>query len=180
MATDPLVCQLCQELYKNPLILPCLHSYCKKCLIREKEQQGTMEGNFKCPSCSECTDVPKGGITEFSVSLGLARQVDVASYESKMSSGEKVACDRCVKRPNGFAVVFCCKCCLFLCLSCKEDHEWCRETVKHELVKIGGKETFSKTNGDGNKLLKISRKPLFCSKHHEEKRPKFYCKQAKY
>ena len=134
-----------------------------------------MEGKFKCPSCGECTDVPKGDITEFSVNVALARQVEIASYELKMSSGEKVACDRCVKRPNGFAVVFCCKCCLFLCLSCKEDHEWCRETVKHELVKIGGKETFSKTNGDGNKLF--SRKPLFCSKHQEEKL-KFYCKQC--
>uniref|UniRef100_A0A1X7TRQ6 B box-type domain-containing protein n=1 Tax=Amphimedon queenslandica TaxID=400682 RepID=A0A1X7TRQ6_AMPQE len=37
--TITMTCEVCSEYYTDPLMLPCLHSFCKKCLIKAKEKQ---------------------------------------------------------------------------------------------------------------------------------------------
>ena len=139
MATraDPLKCQACLELYKDPFLLPCLHSFCKKCLVAEKEQHGDSEGKLKCPTCNSGFAVPSGGISGFTQNFSLARQVEMSTYEKKFSSDGKIPCDHCPEQANGYAVVLCCQCCFFLCLSCKEKHQSWQHMADHELVEIG-------------------------------------------
>ena len=115
--------------------------------------------------------VPSGGISGFMQNLSLARQVEMSTYEKKFSSGGEIPCDRCAKQANGYAVVFCCQCCFFLCLSCKENHQSWRQMMDHELVEVGeGKKP-------GNKLPKIPQKLISCPQHNDEKL-KFYCQEC--
>ena len=171
--TDP-NCQLCSNLYTDPLMLSCLHSFCKKCLITAGEQQGVSDGQLKCPTCKTNSIIPSVGVSAFPQNLWLAHQVEVTTCKMKIQSGNSITCERCVKRNSGSAVVFCCQCCLFLCQSCKEDHQWWRETVQHELIPVGEEK---KTENDGNNMPQIARKPMFCSLHTDEKL-KFYCKDC--
>ena len=171
--TDP-NCQLCSNLYTDPLMLSCLHSFCKKCLITAGEQQGVSDGQLKCPTCKTNSFIPSDGVSAFPQNLWLAHQVEVTTCKMKIQSGNSIPCERCVKRNSGSAVVFCCQCCLCLCQSCKEDHQWWRETVQHELVPVGEKK---KTENDGNNMPQIARKPMFCSLHTDEKL-KFYCQDC--
>ena len=173
MATrvDPLKCQACLEPYIDPFLLPCLHSFCKKCLVAEREQQGDSEGKLKCPTCKSGFVVPSGGISGFTQNFSLARQVEMSTYEKKLSSGGEIPCDRCAKQANGYAVVLCCQCCFFLCLSCKENHQSWRQMMDHELVEVGEEKI------QGNKLPKIPQKPIYCSQHKDEKL-KFYCQEC--
>ena len=165
-----LTCDICSENYTDPLMLTCLHSFCKKCLIKRKEEQGASDGCLKCPTCNTSTHLPDGKVEGLTQNCWLAHQVKVASLKDKMSSEKGVPCDRCVKRTSGSAVALCCHCCHFLCTSCKEDHQWWRETVNHELVDVGNKKSFV----DDNVIVHVPHKPMYCSQHTDEKL-KFYC-----
>ena len=46
---DFLTCEICQEVFKDPRMLPCSHSFCKHCLIDWKNSNGG--GTFPCPKC---------------------------------------------------------------------------------------------------------------------------------
>ena len=156
------------NVFTNPLMMPCLHSFCKKCIELQLEEQGSSAGSIKCPSCNTVSSLPSGGVARLSVNHWLAHQAEVLTYQQKIEDGSGIPCDRCVKKANGAATAFCCNCCLFLCSSCQEDHQWWRETVSHELVSVGEKKT-----GMDSKT-KIPRKPAMCIEHPNEEL-KFYC-----
>ena len=149
-------------------MMPCLHSFCKKCLEQQLEEQGSSAGSIKCPTCDTVSTLPSGGVASLPNNHWLAHQAEVSTYQQKIEDGGNVSCERCVKKTSGAAVAFCCNCCLFLCSSCQEDHQWWRETVSHELVSVGEKKT------DTGAKVDASCKPLMCAKHPKEDL-KFYC-----
>ena len=53
-----LTCALCTKVYEDPRGLPCLHTYCFRCLADYVGSSKTI----KCPICSEITPVPTGGM----------------------------------------------------------------------------------------------------------------------
>ena len=180
IAKNPLICQVCSEYYTDPLMLPCLHSFCKTCIQHLIDQEGN--GNVKCPTCGSVRSLANSCITSsLPKNLWLAHQVEIATYEDKLRNGQtEIPCDRCVKQANGFAVVFCCECCSFFCRTCRDDHMWCRDTVKHELVDVGRApkrripqitEQMYITNPP------LHHKPVQCSKHPDENY-KFFCQNC--
>lgn len=50
-----LTCFLCSKLYEEPTTLQCLHSFCKKCILKNIQQQ-TSDVTKKCPVCQETID----------------------------------------------------------------------------------------------------------------------------
>lgn len=48
-------CPICLESYEDPRMLPCLHSFCQKCLndYIEKLRMGPDQNFFTCPVCRE-------------------------------------------------------------------------------------------------------------------------------
>ena len=151
--------------------MPCLHSFCKKCLEQQLEQQGSSDGSIKCPTCATVSPLPSGGVSSLPSNLWLAHQAEVSTYQHKIEDGGSVPCDRCMKKTSGSAVAFCCNCCLFLCSSCKEDHQWWRETINHELVDVGEKKSGEDSFKSG---MKFTRRPVMCVEHPNEEL-KFYC-----
>ena len=61
--TKHLECAICMETFKEPKMLTCQHSYCKKCLGRLVIADG--RGNYKiiCPECRQKTQVMNVDIT---------------------------------------------------------------------------------------------------------------------
>ena len=56
-------CGICQEHYTEPKVLPCLHYYCKKCVLRLALKTGTGKP-FPCPDCHVEVILPEGGVDE--------------------------------------------------------------------------------------------------------------------
>lgn len=174
---NQLICPLCSQYYSDPRMLPCLHSFCTKCIEQLKR-----EGNImKCPTCGSS----KGLSNEMNVgqlpkNLWLAHQVEIATYEDKLGSElHDVPCDRCVKQANGFSIVFCSECCLFLCRCCSDDHKWCRDTVKHDLIDVGRALKRGRSNPTAavKTPVIIQPKVVKCIKHSGENY-KFYCQSC--
>lgn len=60
---DDLTCPICLEIYEDPRMLPCQHTYCKRCLetmFCDDEDQVIFpyfERVIKCPECRETVQV---------------------------------------------------------------------------------------------------------------------------
>ena len=162
------ICSICSEFYNDPRMLPCLHSFCKKCLQKKLEEEGS-DRKLQCPACDKRFHDTK--VNTLPQDLRKSYEAEVAMYESKLDgmSTDPCKCDHCVKA--GPAIAFCCNCCEFLCKVCKEHHVNWLKTLKHEVVDIGEKK------GDENPLQNIPHKPMFCVVHSEEVL-KFYCKSC--
>ena len=158
-------CQLCSKFYFEPLMLPCLHSFCKKCVKQQIEEQGSSAGTLRCPTCHDTCSVPCNG---FPPNLWLGRQAEIAGYQEKFEGN--ASCDCCTKASTS-AIVFCCGCCIFMCSSCRDDHQHWRELASHELVDLGKEKKQKKAS------FKVPAQDNKCPEHSDEKL-KFYCEDC--
>ncbi|XP_011407241.2 PREDICTED: tripartite motif-containing protein 2-like [Amphimedon queenslandica] len=133
-----MTCEVCSEYYTDPLVLPCLHSFCKKCLIKAKEKQGSADTSLKCPTCDTSVNLPDGKIEGLTQNLWFEHKSKEASIKKKIHSREPILCGKCrVKDSSDAAVVYCCDCGKFLCEYCKNGHKRNPEKADHELIDLG-------------------------------------------
>ena len=155
---ESLTCRLCAQLYTDPSMLPCLHSFCSKCLLKlmaEKQEAIT------CPSCNELASIPRDGV--FPTNVCLAKEVK--EHKLKMKFATPTQCEGCVT--STAAVVYCSQCCEFLCTMCRDHHNVSRKTKDHKLVDAKERE----------KNISLPETPLNCPiPHHGELR--LYCENC--
>ena len=106
-------------------MLPCLHSFCKKCLLKLMEEK---QDSIACPSCNELTPIPQDSV--FPTNIYLARQV--REHQIKMKFATLTKCEGCVT--SAAAVVYCSQCCEFLCTTCRDYHSISHRMKDHKLV----------------------------------------------
>ena len=60
---EQLKCSVCLDIYTEPKLLQCFHTYCRKCLVKlvVRDQQGDL--SLPCPNCRQVTLVPTNGVT---------------------------------------------------------------------------------------------------------------------
>ena len=63
-------CGICQEKFTTPRSLPCLHSFCEKCLREWAKRGKDQPGLPTCPNCRKPTEIPTGGVKKFPAYLG--------------------------------------------------------------------------------------------------------------
>ncbi|XP_033864769.1 tripartite motif-containing 13 isoform X2 [Acipenser ruthenus] len=85
---EDLTCPVCCCLFEDPRVLPCSHSFCKKCL------EGILEGNsnrswrppFKCPTCRKETTTTGINSLQINYSLrGIVEKYNKIKLTPKMS-----------------------------------------------------------------------------------------------
>ena len=59
---EQLNCSICLDIYDDPKLLQCFHTYCRKCLVKLviRDQQGDL--SLTCPICRQATPVPANGV----------------------------------------------------------------------------------------------------------------------
>ena len=116
---DPvsLICSLCDKTYQykdGPLMLPCLHSFCKSCLARHiKKNQLAVK--ISCPSCKSHFPHPSD-VSHFPLNLRLSHLA-----ENKELAGGNAKCQKCEGTPQD-ATFFLYNYSMFLCSKCKNDY----------------------------------------------------------
>ena len=78
-------CSICHENYKSPRTLPCLHSFCLKCL-QDHWKDKPPGAVVPCPVCRAAFQIPQKGLDSLKVNVDLENLVD-AKNESAASSG---------------------------------------------------------------------------------------------
>lgn len=130
------VCNMCKRLYRDPKILPCLHTFCSDCIgqlepfsvsprrsVRSGEaaeaHRPAVTVTVLCPDCDFEVDIPASGPAALSTDhLAL----DEVFLETLVTDGP-LGCDLC---GEGGAASRCEVCSVNLCEFCCQAHRWSR------------------------------------------------------
>ena len=127
-------CGVCQEHYTDPKILPCLHYYCKQCILRLALKTGKNKP-FSCPECRKDTTLPEGGVEELKSAFFINRLKSMYAKHKKALS-KQVQCEMCTN-PEALADAFCRQCDKFACKNCMHMHSVMKAFFDgHEIVPI--------------------------------------------
>ncbi|XP_061488609.1 E3 ubiquitin-protein ligase TRIM56-like [Rhineura floridana] len=124
---DFLTCKICYDLYVVPKILPCLHSYCQRCLELLVEN-----GTIQCPECRLQTEVPGG-----SASLKTNFFINGLLELFQMKHNKDLECTVCSNAQKVVAATaHCLDCKDFLCQMCSQGHCCSCLTLHHKVVNL--------------------------------------------
>ncbi|XP_022088006.1 E3 ubiquitin-protein ligase TRIM56-like [Acanthaster planci] len=164
--SDPLLCFLCNNKFKRPKILNCLHSYCEKCLQRMQKSSKLARKDIRCPVCREATPV-ENGVEGIKTNFFLGRLVEDAVVSEILWSKSAIAsCELCERE----AVCRCYDCARFLCSCCRAIHDRLPASSEHGVWSLDECRRAGATpaSGTGRDC------PPECSGHAGE-RCRFYC-----
>ena len=129
-----LTCQICDNLFKDPRILPCLHTFCCQCIETLLRNRPLEEKQLKCPTCELDTGLEcRKSVRLLPPNSLLISLLDVLLIHQ----GESIVCDVCDPSEDSSAVVRCRECSLYLCDLHREGHKKARETKNHVSLSLG-------------------------------------------
>ncbi|XP_077869693.1 tripartite motif-containing protein 2-like [Saccoglossus kowalevskii] len=113
---DFLCCVICLERYSDPKILPCQHTFCKKCLVQLAEK-GVAD-----------TDVP---VNDLQSNFFMSSLLD--KIPEKLVAGTPKVCEFCEENK---VTSICVECQQYSCTSCTRVHKKTKATQSHRLLSL--------------------------------------------
>ena len=71
---DLTICSICLETFRDPRLLECQHTFCRRCL-QDMYSQVTEE-RIQCPICRQASNVPIGGVGSFPKNFTMIATLD--------------------------------------------------------------------------------------------------------
>ena len=125
-----LCCKVCEEEFTNPCYLPCLHTFCRKCIHEHQEKTTDDEGYFPCPICLTETENKERSLQQNI----LARRLSVSATETVT---KETICCFCKNAGNFIdGTSYCKQCNDFLCESCNDSHNQQDDFQGHETIDV--------------------------------------------
>src|SRR6218665_670605 len=167
-------CPICMSAFKDPRVLPCIHTFCFECLKRTADEAQKNPGDrMPCPLCRKDFTIPEDGMNGVQKNFFMENFLE---FKTTLLSGSAIAiCDICNVRNEGKpqeipkATMRCLECHDNYCDSCVKVHQFQQLSRNHQFVKIES-DTASQT-----------RRPfatIHCSKH-TQKPLDYYCADCK-
>ncbi|XP_071953299.1 tripartite motif-containing protein 2-like [Antedon mediterranea] len=153
-----LECAICMNRFNRPKTLPCLHSFCQKCLKDWVEKNNQLS----CPTCMDNFEIPDGGLESIPPNTFVNNLLE---YVDHLEGGE-LMCSYCTLA----AVKFCKDCSQNFCATCVKSHSEVDVLKSHTLY----------TDDELRKLTLEQRQLLSMHcKNHTDQSLKFYCNTCK-
>ena len=158
---DITICALCKHQLQAARLLPCLHSFCLKCL--DDIAQDRLPGDkLTCPTCEDTFRIPDEGLS----ALPANSFVDNLLRLRKDVCREDLSCDVCASEVEESRSVtsFCLDCRQNMCAECRSYHVKFSGTKEHRVVSRGADDSAPVQLEDTDWCIKHGnrREELYC------------------
>ncbi|KAL1279687.1 hypothetical protein QQF64_014287, partial [Cirrhinus molitorella] len=134
---DEFLCPVCLDLLKDPVAIPCGHSYCKSCITGCWDQEDQMRV-YSCPQCRQ-TFRPRPALARNTILAEMVEKLKKTKLTADCYAGAgDVQCDVCTGRKYK-AVKSCLVCLNSYCQNHLEHHESLFTGKKHNLTDATGR-----------------------------------------
>ena len=161
---EEITCPVCQEHFRDPKILPCLHYYCKECVRQLALRAGTNRP-FGCPECRKETVLPENDPDQLPTAFFVNRMKELHANMEKAQGKSEAVCEMC---SGAKAEAFCRQCTYFICSDCVRSHRKMKVFAGHNVV------TLQELKEGGAKEIPLKEAPPSMCKDHDEQL-KIYC-----
>ncbi|XP_035675220.1 tripartite motif-containing protein 2-like [Branchiostoma floridae] len=162
-----LVCQVCLEDFRQPKVLPCLHTFCQPCLERLLATEPV--GKLDCPTCRQDVPLPENGVQGLKSNFLVGKLRDILQQQPKGETSQAredgVPCTVC--EAGNSAQFYCVECPDYLCQTCNDMHGRFKANRSHKVVTVQDLQS-----GKAATELR-ARETSKCEDHQELN--KFYC-----
>ncbi|XP_072046768.1 E3 ubiquitin-protein ligase TRIM45-like [Amphiura filiformis] len=169
---DLVQCSICHAAIDKPKALPCLHTFCLKCLTSwaqssAKKHPDKYKDAVSCPTCREDFPLPKDGVKELRTNFFISKLKERNEIMGKLCKKDaKIPCTSCDNSDNR-AFGRCVECNDFLCKKCLDIHKSLRILKHHHVLTLEELRT-------GKLTMHNLPKQEMCPKHTREVLY-FYC-----
>ncbi|XP_053345056.1 tripartite motif-containing protein 16-like [Clarias gariepinus] len=157
-SVDQFICPVCLDLLKDPVTLPCGHSFCKVCINGHWDQED-QKGVYSCPQCRD-TFTPRPVLRRNNMLAEVVEKLKKKKTEVQSASPAHcytepgdVECDFCTGRKHK-AVKSCLMCLASFCETHLKPHYEVSSWKKHTLTEASAK-LQEKICSEHNKLIEI-------------------------
>ena len=161
---EEITCLVCQEHFREPKILPCLHYYCKEC-VRQLAVRAGHNRPFGCPECRRGTVLPQNDPEQLPTAFFVNRMKELHAKMERAQGKVEAVCEMC---SGGKAEAFCRQCTDFICNDCVRSHRKMKVFAGHKVV------TLQELKEGGAKEISLKEAPPSMCKKHDEPM-KIYC-----
>ncbi|XP_050950086.1 E3 ubiquitin/ISG15 ligase TRIM25 [Labeo rohita] len=136
VAEDEFSCSVCLDLLKNPVTIPCGHSYCMNCITLHWNQQDGM-AVYSCPLCKR-TFTSRPALNMNVVFNKMVEKLRKTRISPSYAGPGDVECDICTGRKHK-AVKSCLVCLESYCQTHFDRHEVFRSGKHHRVIDATGR-----------------------------------------
>jgi len=171
---DMTECSICCEVFTDPRVLPCIHTFCLKCLLdygKDKQPGDRMA----CPMCRKEFTIPDDGLAGTQKNFFMEKLVHVRKLSTSQEA-QHIPCDVCSSAQASAgetvkaASMYCVQCQQNYCEQCSLYHRNMKSSSSHTQVDIG------KEYKSVEQISKMS--PAMCEQH-QNKEIEVFCQECR-
>uniref|UniRef100_A0A8C1EBJ8 Tripartite motif-containing protein 16-like n=1 Tax=Cyprinus carpio carpio TaxID=630221 RepID=A0A8C1EBJ8_CYPCA len=137
VSQDEFLCSVCLDLLKDPVVIPCGHSYCKSC-ITDCWDQEDQKRVYSCPQCRQ-TFSPRPALARNTMLAEVVEKLKKTRLSADCDAGAgDVQCDVCTGRKYK-AVKSCLVCLDSYCQTHLDRHEELHSHKPHKVIEATGR-----------------------------------------